>query len=172
MNLATTIECYGTSEGVKKAWDTRGRGRKPEMVSLYHGTQTKNLSSIMKKGLIGPRRGSSHNVYLTQDPEEARGWATNAWGLLPGPKGRAKGVILEVRVPRSALKFSNEHPEEIHAPGFTAQVLGEFRTVTAGHTIPPEQIVGVHDARTAKFPMHFKELVPKHIRDRALKEFL
>lgn len=31
MNLeaAITLRCYGTSEGVAKEWDTRGRGRKP-----------------------------------------------------------------------------------------------------------------------------------------------
>jgi hypothetical protein len=28
MNLAATIWAYGTSEGVEKAWNTRGRGRK------------------------------------------------------------------------------------------------------------------------------------------------
>jgi hypothetical protein len=28
MRINSTIECYGTSEGVSHAWDTRGRGRK------------------------------------------------------------------------------------------------------------------------------------------------
>jgi hypothetical protein len=28
MNLSSTIQAYGTSEGVSKAWDERGRGRK------------------------------------------------------------------------------------------------------------------------------------------------
>jgi hypothetical protein len=28
MNLISTLECYGTSEGLQKAWDERGRGRK------------------------------------------------------------------------------------------------------------------------------------------------
>lgn len=38
MILAATIEmyCYGTSEGVEKAWDTRGRGRVDFSKMLFH----------------------------------------------------------------------------------------------------------------------------------------
>jgi len=31
MNLASTIEAYGTSQGAEHAWDTRGRGRKEQL---------------------------------------------------------------------------------------------------------------------------------------------
>lgn len=31
MNLNTTLEAYGTSEGLGKAWDTRGRGRHAQL---------------------------------------------------------------------------------------------------------------------------------------------
>jgi hypothetical protein len=57
--LATSLElyCYGTSEGVQKAWDTRGRGRKtsakkPEdMETFYHGTVLPSAKEMLKEGL-------------------------------------------------------------------------------------------------------------------------
>lgn len=49
---------YGTSEGVKKEWDTRGRGRKPQeemwKYRLYRGTTTRKLAEIAKQGITPP----------------------------------------------------------------------------------------------------------------------
>jgi len=51
------LRAYGTSEGVTKAWDTRGRGRKEEekepvwQYPLYRGTTTQKLETILKDGL-------------------------------------------------------------------------------------------------------------------------
>lgn len=78
------IKAYGTSEGVKKEWDTRGRGRKAEEMfpyKLYRGTTTRKLAEIAKRGVTPATkrmdvtneisRGVAHpvpgNTYVTYD---------------------------------------------------------------------------------------------------------
>jgi hypothetical protein len=64
---------YGTSEGVEKEWDTRGRGRKQKEV--YQGTLGKLADKIIKEGLKPgtPLRGIKM-VWATKDKEEALGY--------------------------------------------------------------------------------------------------
>ena len=58
MNLAATLlYAYGTSEGLRKAWDTRGRGRKAtsheseKIKVFYHGTVLPSAKKILAEGL-------------------------------------------------------------------------------------------------------------------------
>jgi hypothetical protein len=69
MNLAQAIECYGTSEGVEKSWDTRR-----EMV-LYHGTTSDAAVHILKNGLI-PKAVTHRKKFGTFYPDwhSAIGW--------------------------------------------------------------------------------------------------
>ena len=50
MNLWATIEfqCYGTSEGVERAWDTRGRGRKVNPKAQYDALEAR-IQALDKK---------------------------------------------------------------------------------------------------------------------------
>lgn len=53
------VKAYGTSEGVTKAWDTRGRGRHPNTApaanqpteTFYHGTVSGILKDVLQNGL-------------------------------------------------------------------------------------------------------------------------
>jgi predicted kinase len=62
MNLSTTItlHCYGTSEGVTKAWDTRGRGRKAPIKSLQRGQSTEQAWRNQKTGKWNAQRDAYH----------------------------------------------------------------------------------------------------------------
>jgi hypothetical protein len=66
MNLAATlVYAYGTSEGVTKAWDTRGRSQKTDLDDkvkvFYHGTVLPSAKKIIKEGLM-PEPGKSFQV--------------------------------------------------------------------------------------------------------------
>jgi hypothetical protein len=91
MILAGTLSLYGygTSEGVTKGWDTRGRGRKQQIawkpvMSLaeakewnknsmikgvhYHGTSTQKARGIYKNGFNLPRPSYEKRVRLLGIP--------------------------------------------------------------------------------------------------------
>jgi predicted ABC-type ATPase len=61
MNLASAIELfgYGTSEGVTKAWDTRGRGR-----TLRPGESTEDHYRSKETGLWNPQRSAMHDQVI------------------------------------------------------------------------------------------------------------
>lgn len=62
---------YGTPEGLEKAWDTRGRGRKVKEAMLpipvYRGTTTHKLPEIEKQGFV-PTKTPMKVDKLVQDP--------------------------------------------------------------------------------------------------------
>jgi predicted ABC-type ATPase len=68
MNLLTaiTLHCYGTSEGVTKAWDTRGRGRHAPMKSLRPGQTTENAWRNQKTGKWNAERYAYHHKVINQ----------------------------------------------------------------------------------------------------------
>jgi hypothetical protein len=75
MNLASAIELYGygTSEGVTKAWDTRGRGR-----ALRSGESTEDHHRNKETGIWNPQRAAMHEQVI----------ASMVAGKVP-PSGRA-----------------------------------------------------------------------------------
>jgi hypothetical protein len=46
LSTATTLYAYGTSEGVQRAWDTRGRGRAPRSVSIVNRSALSKQFSV------------------------------------------------------------------------------------------------------------------------------
>lgn len=115
--------------------------------TLYHGTQEPFLNSILEEGIkpvgqlidegewrpedVQLKRDSPgrYNSYLTKSSDVA-GWFSD-------------GPIVEVEVPKSAIRTTTKHPEDVTYPGLTAQKTGEYRAVNAGGRIPPELIKGV-----------------------------
>lgn len=49
MRINSTIECYGTSEGVSHAWDSRGRGRKDKEKSERIDRATKSYNPVTRE---------------------------------------------------------------------------------------------------------------------------
>jgi hypothetical protein len=86
MNLATTILAYGTSEGVAKAWDSRGRGRTQANVGFSKpnwnntkapmpdtGKQMKSAVGALKKmgykEPYAPHSGSAGDIRSFKHPD-------------------------------------------------------------------------------------------------------
>lgn len=85
-----TIMAYGTSEGVSKAWDTRGRGRKVKPTSRT-------------KGRVGP--SSSIRILPVDDPPFTESWAKEHGypvEVSDGKKASGKKLLNEYR------KFGDE----------------------------------------------------------------
>jgi len=63
MNISAAIQLYGygTSEGVSRAWDTRGRGRK-----LGKGKSTEDQYKNKETGLWEPRRAAMHDKVIAE----------------------------------------------------------------------------------------------------------
>lgn len=84
------VKAYGTSEGVTKAWDTRGRGRKQSPPSLpktdtpsqepgyvgpketyYHGTISDAVKGILEKGVLQQSNQWKFNIKMSPEAERA-----------------------------------------------------------------------------------------------------
>lgn len=111
MNLQATMEVisYGTTEGVSKAWDTRGRGR---TVVLYHGAGASELERIQK---LGFKRHDPHfgvnqrrTVSVTKSLKIA-----HQYGFVKGNLGDGRYGIVRLAVPRSVFeRHFKRDPEE------------------------------------------------------------
>jgi hypothetical protein len=71
MNLQSQIElqAYGTSEGVQKAWDTRGRGRKfqtgvPVTMTAYHVTEIGKVQFGKGGAFFSPEPGTEYGTKI------------------------------------------------------------------------------------------------------------
>jgi len=102
MNLSSTISVYGygTSEGVQKAWDTRGR-------SVYHVTHTNLVGKIQKEGLRpmqtsnwvrqgDKQRYGKGEVYAFEHPQDALRWAAKMDWEFNKQTGSGKISLLKV----------------------------------------------------------------------------
>ena len=95
---------YGTSEGVTKEWDTRGRGRKPteHAFPAFRGTTLNTVNRIIREGgvqqgetpfrAINPRKGEFTSrrglTYITTNPKVAAIYAVTKRNYALAKPGR------------------------------------------------------------------------------------
>jgi|SRR5882724_4507850 len=96
MNLQVTIDVYagGQGSGCNPSAGTCGRHK-----TFYHGTSSRHVSGILKKGILPNRKGAdpftrSGHVYVSDSPSRARTWAEDVAADEGG-----KPVVMRVRVP-------------------------------------------------------------------------
>lgn len=107
------VEAYGTSEGVRKEWDTRGRVRKEadDLVTVYHG----------KKLGKGTAPMNAYGFYVTLDKAFADKWF---------------GDTHVVQVPKSELHADPE------VEGFEGKRMNGYESLQKGSAVAPHKYYG------------------------------
>jgi hypothetical protein len=140
LQSAITLYAYGTSQGVEKAWDTRGRGRNvlPRGTKyLYHGTSTKFIDGIKTNGLTSGKNYVTPSAALAHT--EA-GYKTHGDPNSYGSKDhRAKGsggkpvvVVIDANHPSLSLLKRDKEFEDKDIAFYTRK------------SIHPSAVVGIY----------------------------
>jgi len=127
MNQAVAIFCYGTSQGVERAWDTRGRGRKPrnspEEIArrlkglnrsigmthsqFFHGTTVGAGRKILREGLKAKKQtgwglSGEHEAYLTPSKSNAHRYGGGEFASLKRNFRGGHYAVVEFKIPPAA----------------------------------------------------------------------